>query len=70
MRYMSDVEIFCIPDCAACSAIISKYEADGHDVKVFHVLEDKEATALAEYRGIMNDRFPVVYVDGIKQVMQ
>ena len=63
---MSRIEVFCIDDCPNCKKLCMML--DRAKIIYSHYNLDRSTDDLAEaaYRGIMNEPYPVVFIDGVK----
>jgi glutaredoxin len=62
---MAEIEIFTTPDCPRCKKLM--FWMDAYDIK-YKAIDATTVDGMAEaaFREIVNDTFPVVYMDGDK----
>lgn len=63
---MSRIEVFCIDNCPNCKRLCMMLDQAKIIYSHFNLDHSADDLAEAAYRGIMNEPFPVVFIDGKK----
>ena len=61
---MSEIEIFTLISCPNCHRLMMMLDREGVPYTEYNIEESAEALAEAAYRGIVQEQYPVVYVNG------
>ena len=61
---MSEIEIFSLITCPNCHRLMMMLDKAGIPYKEYNIEKSNEALAEAAYRGIVQEQYPVVYIDG------
>lgn len=61
---MSEIEIFTLITCPNCHRLIMMLDRAKIPYREYNIEKSAEALAEAAYRGITQEQFPVVYIDG------
>ena len=59
-----EIEIFSLEKCTACHRLMMMLDRAGIPYREYNVEESDEALAEAAFRGIVQEQYPVVYIDG------
>lgn len=61
---MSEVEIFTLTNCPNCHRLMMMLDKANIPYKEYNIETSAESLAEAAYRGIVQEQYPVVYIDG------
>ena len=61
---MSEIEVFTLITCPNCKKLEMMLDRAGIPYTEYNIEKSTEALAEAAYRGIVQEQYPVVYIDG------
>lgn len=61
---MSEIEVFTLTECPNCKRLEMMLNKAGIPFAEYNIETSNEALAEAAYRGIVQEQYPVVYIDG------